>query len=219
MRVRFTVYAHLATAPAPVPTPIQYGLTLNDANPEGGSVSFASPNGSGISFNEVPDAAGPPFDAVFIQNGVSSFATLTDEYLNKPFAFFDAKGTRYDRDRNGRSLIFIDGPIYLDSVEITPPEPAPAPIKYGLTLSNDNPEGGSVSFASNDGSGISFNEIVEAADSPFDTIFIHNGVSSFATLTGEYLNKPFAFFDALGKRYERDLAGKPLAFIDGAISI
>jgi hypothetical protein len=218
LRLRFEVYVDQVVA---APTPPSYNLTLSDSNPEGGSVSFSTPNGSSLSFNEVPDAAGAPFDMVFIQNGVSSFATLTAEYLNKSFAFFDPKGTRYDRSQGGSALTFIDGVVYLDAVDVTPPAPVPtpAPVKYTLTLSADNTEGGSVSFATGDYSSISFNEILDAADSPFDTMFVHNGANSFATLTGEYLNKPFAFYDALGKRYDKDKNGNALVFIDGAVYI
>lgn len=109
MRVRFTVYAHLAAAPTPTPT--QYGLTLSNDTQEGGSVSFTSGSSCSISFNEVSGAAGPPFDTVFVQGSTSSFATLTAEYMNQPFAFFDAQGTRYERDLAGKPLVFIDGAI------------------------------------------------------------------------------------------------------------
>jgi hypothetical protein len=110
LRLRFTVYADVL---AVTPTLPSYGLTLSDSTPEGGSVSFATTSGCSLSFNEVPNASGPPFDTVFIQGGAYSFATLTTEYLNQPFAFFDANGTRYGKDLAGNALVFIDGTVLI----------------------------------------------------------------------------------------------------------
>jgi hypothetical protein len=109
MRLRFAVYSDSPMVLAPN----AYSLMLSTSIPEGGSVSFATTSGCSLGFNEVPNAAGPPFDTVFIQGGANSFATLTAEYLHRPFAFFDANGTRYDKDLTGNALVFIDGTILI----------------------------------------------------------------------------------------------------------